>query len=202
MLPVGPQRGMRHPSVHVVHARRLGHVDGVVFIGVAVSPAVQNDQCGFHAANVGDDSTPLRPNRTHRKAAFGLLFHFKLGPMRPHGFATRYKPNPVPSPSSVSRENGFKAAPGLQGRCPPSSTTSTEAKYPSHCHATCTWPVECFKHSQSNWPQPTPTVLGPLPPDGLPRGLWARQPSLGVGPESVHHGTHGLVPRKRGSLHF
>ena len=122
------------------------HFNRVVLIGVAVPPAVQNDQCGFHAANVGDDSTPLRPNRTHRKAALGPLFHFQLGPMCPHGFCHQVQAQP--RALTFLCEPG-QTEPGLFSVCRGDAlafiTTSTEARYPSHCHATCTLPVECFK---------------------------------------------------------
>ena len=50
--------GMRRMRIELIHIWRLGHGNGVVAVGIAEAPTVQNDECGFHAAKVAPGSTP------------------------------------------------------------------------------------------------------------------------------------------------
>ena len=77
MLSIGPEGGMRRMRIELIHIWRLGHGNGVVAVGIAEAPAVQNDECGFHAAKVALGSTPLGPNQTHRKPRRLEVFHLQ-----------------------------------------------------------------------------------------------------------------------------
>ena len=77
MLAIRAKGGMRRLRIELIHICRLGHGNGVVAIGIAEAPTVQYDECGFHAAKVALDSTPLGPNQTHRKARRLEVFHFQ-----------------------------------------------------------------------------------------------------------------------------
>ena len=77
MLSIGPKGGMRRMRVELIHIWRLGRGNGVVAVGIAEAPAVQNDECGLHAAKVALGSTPLGPNQAHRKPGRLEVFHLQ-----------------------------------------------------------------------------------------------------------------------------
>ena len=113
--------------------------------------------------------------------------------------ATRHKPSPVPS--SVSRENGFRApVPGPPGRCPRPRRRLPQ-KPGTRRIATLRPGLWNASRHQSNWPLPTPKAHGPLPLEDLPGRLWTRQPVLAVG-LSRSTTTVWLRPMKTGALHF
>ena len=69
MLSVRPKCCVRNTCVQAVHIGRFRHFNRVVAIGLSETPTIQDDQCRFHAAKVGDASTRLRPNHAHRKTS-------------------------------------------------------------------------------------------------------------------------------------